>query len=182
MLRIDELRVNYGRVPALHGISLHVDEGEAVTLVGPNGAGKTATLSAISLPSSRGTILFRRVARRCDPEILRRGLTHSRGRHIFGTLGVARISATARDQHGGRRSKECLRALPSAGSYYDRTAGTLSGERQRDRTHCSRARGSPTGLARARARRDRIVPTRSRICAGSVTILLVEQNAARWSE
>ena len=61
------LRVNYGRVPALHGISLHVDEGEAVALVGPNGAGKTTTLSAIFglVAPAGGTItLRRRVARR----------------------------------------------------------------------------------------------------------------------
>ena len=55
MLAIDDLRVNYGRVPALHGISLHVDEGEAVALVGPNGAGKTTTLSAVfGLVPARG--------------------------------------------------------------------------------------------------------------------------------
>ena len=60
MLAIDELRVSYGRVPALHGISLHVEEGEAVALIGPNGAGKTTTLSAIFglVPPAGGTITF----------------------------------------------------------------------------------------------------------------------------
>ena len=55
MLAVADLRVNYGRVPALHGISLNVNEGEAVALVGPNGAGKTTTLlrsSGLSVPKA----------------------------------------------------------------------------------------------------------------------------------
>src|SRR4249920_3398068 len=93
MLRIDELRVNYGRVPALHGISLHVDEGEAVTLVGPNGAGKTTTLSAIFglVAPAGGTILFEgeSLVGASPEKILRRGLALvPEGRHIFGTLSV----------------------------------------------------------------------------------------------
>ena len=47
MLEVDDLHVRYGRVTALHGVSLDVDEGEIVGLVGPNGAGKTTLLSAI---------------------------------------------------------------------------------------------------------------------------------------
>ncbi|MEU0548138.1 ABC transporter ATP-binding protein [Micromonospora sp. NPDC005979] len=48
LLEIDNLKLLYGRIEALHGISLHVDQGEIVALIGANGAGKTTTMKAIS--------------------------------------------------------------------------------------------------------------------------------------
>jgi branched-chain amino acid transport system ATP-binding protein len=60
LLEISDLVVAYGRIQALHGISLTVDEGEVVTLIGANGAGKSTTMRAISglRPVSRGSIRF----------------------------------------------------------------------------------------------------------------------------
>jgi branched-chain amino acid transport system ATP-binding protein len=48
LLEVRDLVVQYGRIRALHGISLQVREGELVTLLGSNGAGKTTTMRAIS--------------------------------------------------------------------------------------------------------------------------------------
>ncbi|MGD0053327.1 MAG: ATP-binding cassette domain-containing protein, partial [Vulcanimicrobiaceae bacterium] len=48
LLEVEGLVARYGRVTALHDVSLAVDEGEVVTLIGANGAGKTTTLRAIS--------------------------------------------------------------------------------------------------------------------------------------
>ena len=48
LLALDNVHSYYGRIHALRGISLHVDEGEIVTLIGANGAGKSTTLRAIS--------------------------------------------------------------------------------------------------------------------------------------
>lgn len=48
ILEIKDLQVKYGVIPALKGLSFHVDEGEVVALIGANGAGKTTTLHAIS--------------------------------------------------------------------------------------------------------------------------------------
>jgi branched-chain amino acid transport system ATP-binding protein len=60
LLEITDMTVGYGRIEALHGISLSVESGELVTLIGANGAGKTTTMRAISgvRPLTRGSILF----------------------------------------------------------------------------------------------------------------------------
>ena len=60
LLGIKDLRVSYGGIEALKGISFHVEEGQIVTLIGANGAGKSTTLRAISglAPVKSGTILY----------------------------------------------------------------------------------------------------------------------------
>ncbi|PKV99127.1 ABC-type branched-subunit amino acid transport system ATPase component [Nocardia fluminea] len=60
LLEVQDMVVNYGRIEALHGISLSVAQGELVTLLGANGAGKTTTMRAMSglLPLTSGRILF----------------------------------------------------------------------------------------------------------------------------
>src|SRR3954471_9696540 len=104
MLRIADLRVNYGRVPALHGVSLEVGHEEVVAMVGPNGAGKTTTLSAIFglVAPVGGTIEFEgeSLLGRRPENILRRGIALvPEGRHIFGSLTVGenlQLGTTAR--------------------------------------------------------------------------------------
>ncbi len=60
ILEITDMVVNYGRIQALHGVSLRVEHGELVTLLGANGAGKSTTMRALSglLPLTRGKIVF----------------------------------------------------------------------------------------------------------------------------
>ena len=199
MLRIDELRVNYGRVPALHGISLHVDKGEAVTLVGPNGAGKTTTLSAIFglVALAGGTILFEGESLvGASPEnILRRGLALvPEGRHIFGTLSVGenlQLGTTARkDRHEADDDlKSVFARFPVLESYYHRTAGTLSGGEQQQlaiaRALLSRPRllllDEPS-LGLAPVVIDVVFDALEELRKEGVTILLIEQNAARAVE
>jgi len=48
LLELEDVVVAYGRIEALHGISIGIDEGEVVALIGANGAGKTTTMRAIS--------------------------------------------------------------------------------------------------------------------------------------
>ena len=59
-LEIKDLRVHYGKIEAIKGISVTVNQGEIVTLIGANGAGKTTTLKTISglRPVSSGSIVF----------------------------------------------------------------------------------------------------------------------------
>lgn len=81
MLEIHELHVKYGVIPALHGISLSVKEGEMVSLIGANGAGKSTTLRAISgiVRPTEGYITL------CGQEIT------SMGAHKIAALGVAHV-------------------------------------------------------------------------------------------
>ena len=60
LLTVRDLRVKYGNVEVLHGISLDVDEGEIVAILGANGAGKSTTLMAVSriVKSWAGSIEF----------------------------------------------------------------------------------------------------------------------------
>src|SRR3954465_6271256 len=60
LLEIDNITLLYGRIQALHGISLQVGEGEVVALIGANGAGKSTTMRAVSglRPIASGSIRF----------------------------------------------------------------------------------------------------------------------------
>ena len=78
LLEVEGLSVVYGRVEALHGIDLSVDEGEVVTLIGSNGAGKTTTVRTISglVPASGGKIKLagKEITGLPAPEIVKLGV------------------------------------------------------------------------------------------------------------
>jgi branched-chain amino acid transport system ATP-binding protein len=196
MLRIDQLRVTYGRVPALHGISLHVDEGETVALVGPNGAGKTTTLAAVFglVAIESGSIEFEGeslVGARPE-QILRRGLALvPEGRHIFGSLTVAEnleLGTTARRSRSAAAEDIAgmLERFPVLERYYRTSAGNLSGGEQQQlaiaRALLSRPRllllDEPS-LGLAPVIIDVLFETLEELSREGVTILLVEQAAAR---
>jgi branched-chain amino acid transport system ATP-binding protein len=199
MLRIDELRVSYGRIPALHGITLHVDKGEVVTIVGPNGAGKTTTLSAIFglVAPAGGSIVFEGTSLLGAPpeKILRRGLALvPEGRHIFGTLSVGEnllLGTTARRDRDGAAADldRVLDRFPVLREYYGRTAATLSGGEQQQlaiaRALLSRPRllllDEPS-LGLAPVVIDVVFDALEELRNEGVTILLVEQNAQRAVE
>jgi len=140
MLELRDLDVFYGGIRALKGVSLHVSEGELVTLIGSNGAGKTTTLRAISglLHPRQGTIVYdgEPIHALAPYHIVQRGISHCpEGRHIFGNLTVdenLRLGAIQRrDASAVRRDRDWVFSLfPLLAERLRQLGGTLSGGEQ----------------------------------------------------
>ena len=93
MLKVKNLKVNYGHISALNGISIEVPDNSIVSLIGANGAGKTTTLMAISglVDAAEGQILLDNMdITDCRPNsIVQMGVCHvPEGRHVFPELSV----------------------------------------------------------------------------------------------
>ena len=199
MLVVDELRVSYGPIEAVHGISLRVDAGEVVSLVGPNGAGKTSTLNAVAavVRPAGGSIVFDGldVSRRNPEQMAAAGLgTVPEGRRIFASLTVRENMSVAlaacRDRREGRaRIEDLFDRFAILRAYEHRQAALLSGGQQqmlaiaRALVHQPRllVLDEPSlGLAPLMV--DELFTLIGELRAEGVTMLLVEQNAARAIE
>jgi len=140
MLRLEGVDVYYGRVQALHGMSLRVEPGEIVTLIGSNGAGKSTTLRTISglLRPRAGEITFdgENLANRASHDIVALGISHvPEGRRIFTGLTVAENldmgAYLVRDRDEAMRRRERVFSLfPRLKERMAQPGGTLSGGEQ----------------------------------------------------
>jgi len=142
MLTIENLRVNYGNIRALHGISLTIEEGEIVTIIGANGAGKSTTLRAISglVPfAAESRITFQGQDLKqfaADKIVSKLGISHvPEGRRLFGNLTVLenlKLATFARkDPEGIARDMEWVfNIFPRLDERKLQKAGTLSGGEQ----------------------------------------------------
>ena len=140
LLELEGVDARYGGVQALHGVSLTVEDGEAVAILGANGAGKTTTLRAISGTVRRsGKIVFdgKPIHRNSPEAVARLGIAHvPEGREIYG--GADRLGEPAHRRQppqklASRRSRTASGSLATsrvspAGE--DQQAGTLSGGEQ----------------------------------------------------
>ena len=95
LLSVNNLRVSYGNIKALHGINFHIDEGEIVCIIGANGAGKSTTLRAVSrvIPIEKGTSITYLgkdlLDYSADKVVSELGISHvPEGRRLFGNLTV----------------------------------------------------------------------------------------------
>jgi branched-chain amino acid transport system ATP-binding protein len=194
MLKLKSVQAGYGRLPVLKGISLHVREGEVVTLIGGNGAGKSTTLRTISglLRSRKGAIEFagHDLTRLAPERIVTLGLALvPEGRRVFKTLSVTanlELGAYHRaDQGKVRRDLEELRQrFPILQARAHQAAGTLSGGEQQilaiGRALMARPRllmlDEPSmGLAPLMV--TQVYQILAELKQNGTTILLVEQNA-----
>ena len=136
LLELDGVEARYGPVRALHGISLHVGEGELVAVLGANGAGKTTTLRAVSGTVRRsGNIAFKgaKLSRRPDATA-RAGIAHvPEGRGTFSELSVwdnLRLGAYARRGSIKDDAQRVFSFFPRLEERKNQQAGTLSGGEQ----------------------------------------------------
>jgi len=142
MLSLENLHVSYGRIKALHGISLGIDEREIVCVIGANGAGKSTTLRAISrvVPVEKGsrmTFMGKDLLRyAADKVVSELGISHvPEGRRLFGNLTVLenlQLATFARkDPEGIKRDLDRIFAIfPRLLERKTQKAGTLSGGEQ----------------------------------------------------
>ncbi|MGE5490496.1 MAG: ABC transporter ATP-binding protein, partial [Actinomycetota bacterium] len=108
MLEVTGLRVAYGGIQAVRGITFHVKEGEMVSLIGANGAGKTSSLKAVArvLDSAGGDVHFcgKDITRLPPHHLVREGIALvPEGRGVFPRLSVAEnlaMGAFIRDDAG----------------------------------------------------------------------------------
>lgn len=195
LLEVNDLKVAYGSILAVKGVSLVVNEGEIVTLIGSNGAGKSTTLRTISglLKPKGGTILFRgeHIEGRPGHEIVAKGLCQSpEGRRIFPRMSVREnldLGAFLRTDKDGIESdrERVLELFPRLRERYEQKGGTMSGGEQQMLAVARALMGAPKlllldepsmGLAPVLV--DMIFETIVKIREQGITILLIEQNAA----
>jgi branched-chain amino acid transport system ATP-binding protein len=142
LLAVENLRVSYGHIRALHGVSFHIDEGEIVCIIGANGAGKSTTLRAISrlVPVEAGTNMAYQgedlLKYPADKVVSELGISHvPEGRRLFGNLTVMenlRLATFARkDSQAIERDLERVFTIfPRLDERKTQKAGTLSGGEQ----------------------------------------------------
>jgi len=139
-LEVDTIDARYGRINALSGVSLHVDEGEIVTLIGANGAGKTTTLRSISglVKIVAGAIRFqgKDLAKNTPDQIVRLGIGHSpEGRRVFPRMTVRENLELGAYTRTSKKEiaddmEQVLTTFPRLKERYEQKAGTMSGGEQ----------------------------------------------------
>ena len=193
LLEIADLKVNYGQIEALKGVSLRVEPREIVAILGANGAGKTTLMRTISglLTPRGGSIVFEGtdITRLGADRIVRLGIAQSpEGRRVFGTLSVMenlRLGAFTRPAGEVAGSLDfVLQMFPRLAERRSQLAGTMSGGEQQMLAIGRALMAKPRlllldepSLGLAPIIVQGIFRTLREIANSGVTILIVEQNA-----
>ena len=192
LLELDDVHVYYGNIHALKGVSLHVDEGEVVTLIGSNGAGKTTTLRAViglNRPRSGQVRLGGdRIDGRPVHEIVALGLSQApEGRHVFPRMSVRdnlEMGAFSRKGADAADYERVYALFPILKERVKQAAGTLSGGEQQMLAIGRALMAKPRvllldepSLGVSPVLVERLYDALREINEQGTTILLVEQNA-----
>jgi branched-chain amino acid transport system ATP-binding protein len=193
ILSLEQLTAGYRRLEILHELSMHVNEGEIVSLIGANGAGKTTTLRAVAglLGVSGGRILFAdaEVQNRRPDTIVRAGLVHvAQDRALFGDLQVwenLEMGAYTQPRSSIQASLDRVFDLfPILAERRQQRASTMSGGQQQmlaigralmARPRCLTLDEPSVGLAPNLV--AQVLEAIRAIRDSGVTVLIVEQNA-----
>lgn len=140
MLEVKDLKVNYGMIQAIKGVSFHVEQGEVIALIGANGAGKTTILHTITglLAPKEGSVLFEGtdISKIPAHKIVPMGMAHvPEGRRIFANLSVLQnLKMGAYTRKDKAEIQETLKMIyerfPRLEERQNQMAGTLSGGEQ----------------------------------------------------
>jgi len=140
LLKLNNLNVHYGAIHALKDVTLHIEEGEIVSLIGANGAGKTTTLRTISglERKTSGEILFmgKDISKILASDIVKLGISHvPEGRRVFPRMSVyenLEVGAiTRKDKENiAKDFKKSFELFPKLFERKNQLAGTLSGGEQ----------------------------------------------------
>jgi branched-chain amino acid transport system ATP-binding protein len=196
LLKVNDLKVGYGGIQAVKGVSLEVREGELVSLIGSNGAGKTTTMKAITglLPLGGGHIELagKTIDGQGPWDLVQQGLAMvPEGRGVFTRMTIVenlQMGAYIRDDNVAIAEdiERVFTTFPRLKERRDQLAGTMSGGEQQmlamGRALMSRPKvlllDEPSmGLSPIMV--DKIFEVIQEVSAQGVTILLVEQNASR---
>jgi branched-chain amino acid transport system ATP-binding protein len=192
MLKIEELKVAYGKIQALWGVSFDIPEGEIVALVGANGAGKTTLLKTISgiLRSQSGSMAFneKTIEKLLPGDIVRLGIVQvPEGRKLFPEMTVLDNllmgGYTVKSVELQPRLDQVFKIFPKLQERQKQIAGTLSGGEQQ---MVAIGRGLMAGpklimldepsLGLAPVLVEEMFQVIEEINRSGVTVLLVEQN------
>lgn len=142
LLSVENLRVSYGTIRALHGITFQINEGEIVCIIGANGAGKSTTLRAISrlVPVETGTKMMYMgqdlLKYSADKVVSKLGISHvPEGRRLFGNLTIMenlRLATFSRKDSAEIEQdlNRIFKIFPRLEERKVQKAGTLSGGEQ----------------------------------------------------
>jgi branched-chain amino acid transport system ATP-binding protein len=199
LLELRDVHAGYGSIKILHGVSLHVNEGEVVSIIGPNGAGKSTTFKVIMnlITYLSGDIEFggrSLVGERTD-RVLAHGLGYvPQGRVVFSTMTVRENlemgAYLERDKTRFKAAVEYIFSVfPRLGERQRQLAGSMSGGEQQMLSMARALVMRPQALMLDEPSLglsprfvDEVFDTIVEMARQGLTVMLVEQNAARALE